>query len=134
MAPPWVLWLYVIGFHAATAQVKELPEENEEVIPGLHSGLLFQPRGLLTLATGVWTAVVRFKHDDVRRQAKYYPESNAGHYTNIGELTWKSTQPDQRRGDITPWGIPELHVGHVAEGKGLDGSRDGGSRRRNRTT
>ena len=69
MAPPWLLWLYVIGFHAATAQVRELPEENEEVIPGLHSGLLFQPRGLLTLATGVWTAVVRFKHDDVRRQA-----------------------------------------------------------------
>ena len=40
------------------------------VLPGLHSGLLFQPKGPLTLATGSWTAVTRFKQQEVRQQVE----------------------------------------------------------------
>ena len=39
------------------------------IIPGLRNGLLFQPRGPLSLATGVWTAVVRFREKEVSKQA-----------------------------------------------------------------
>ena len=40
-----------------------------EVVPGLRNGLLFQPRGQLTLATGVWTTVVRFRQSEIQAQA-----------------------------------------------------------------
>ena len=39
------------------------------VTPGLRHGLLFQPRGHLILATGAWTAVIRFRQEDTKRQA-----------------------------------------------------------------
>ena len=45
------------------------PREAEGVIPGLQSGLLFRPKGALSLATGSWTAVVRFEEEEVRKQA-----------------------------------------------------------------
>ena len=68
-------WLLIIWMCLDTSNSLQEPgdgtEERERVIPGLHSGLLFQPRGPLLLATGVWTAVVRFHHKDVHDQATY---------------------------------------------------------------
>ncbi|KAF0308653.1 hypothetical protein FJT64_020149 [Amphibalanus amphitrite] len=55
-------WLLIIWMCLDTSNSLQEPgdgtEERERVIPGLHSGLLFQPRGPLLLATGVWTAVL----------------------------------------------------------------------------
>ena len=39
-----------------------------DLTPGLRHGLLFQPRGQLTLATGTWTAVIRFRERDTEQQ------------------------------------------------------------------
>ena len=64
-----VVWLGLVTAGALQTKTGEL-ERGEEVVPGLHSGLLFQPRGSLLLATGSWTAVVRFRHDRIRRQAE----------------------------------------------------------------
>ncbi|KAF0297820.1 hypothetical protein FJT64_020148 [Amphibalanus amphitrite] len=62
-------WLLIIWMCLDTSNSLQEPgdgtEERERVIPGLHSGLLFQPRGPLLLATGVWTAVVRNQMNNV---------------------------------------------------------------------
>ncbi|KAF0311952.1 hypothetical protein FJT64_017275 [Amphibalanus amphitrite] len=63
-------WLLIIWMCLDTSNSLQEPgdgtEERERVIPGLHSGLLFQPKGPLLLATGVWTAV----EADERRPTK----------------------------------------------------------------
>ena len=64
-----MLWIGLMTFGALQAQDNGPQERDAGVIPGLHSGLLFQPRGSLILATGVWTAVVRFQHSEVKTQA-----------------------------------------------------------------
>ena len=56
--------LVIFGAQSATSR------ETAETIPGLHSGILFQPRGSLVLATGTWTAVVQFEEEEVRLQAR----------------------------------------------------------------
>lgn len=60
------LWLIIAG--TLQAQTEDGHQE-EDVVPGLHHGLLFQPRGSLLLATGVWTAVIRFHHKEIQQQA-----------------------------------------------------------------
>ena len=45
-------------------------QSEDELVPGLRNGLLFKPRGPLTLATGSWTAVIRFKQSHVQAQAE----------------------------------------------------------------
>ena len=57
--------LWALAANSATAA----DMEDGGITPGLRSGLLFQPRGRLTLATGTWTAVVRFRQGEVQRQA-----------------------------------------------------------------
>ena len=44
------------------------------ITPGLRNGLLFKPRGHLTLATGTWTAVVRFQQSEIEKQARIIRE------------------------------------------------------------
>ena len=48
--------------------------QEDDITPGLRSGLLFQPKGPLVLATGAWTAVVRFQQADVQRQSNLIRE------------------------------------------------------------
>ena len=60
-------------------------QRSEEVAPGLRNGLLFQPRGPLTLATGKWTAVIRFRQQDTERQAN----TLRNHFTQIDDVLQK---------------------------------------------
>ena len=64
-----VVWLGLMAVGAPQTKTEE-QERSEDVVPGLHSGLLFRPKGTLLLATGSWTAVVRFRHDEIRKQAE----------------------------------------------------------------
>ena len=59
--------------------------ESGRITPGLRSGLLFQPRGPLTLATGSWTAVIRFREQDVSQQA----EAIRHHFEKIDQTLYK---------------------------------------------
>ena len=61
-------------------------QRSEEVAPGLRNGLLFQPRGPLTLATGKWTAVIRFRQQDTERQAN----TLRNHFTQIDDVLQKN--------------------------------------------
>ena len=53
-------------YHPSTGKGGGVSEPDKEVVPGLHSGLLFQPKGSLVLATSAWTAVVRFEEEEVQ--------------------------------------------------------------------
>ena len=44
-------------------------QRGQEITPGLRNGLLFEHRGFLTLATGKWTAVIRFRQQDTEQKA-----------------------------------------------------------------
>ena len=57
-------------------------QRGEEITPGLRNGLLFQPRGPLTLATGKWTAVIRFRQQDTGQQA----DALRRHLTRIDDV------------------------------------------------
>ena len=57
-------------------------QRDEEITPGLRNGLLFQPRGPLTLATGRWTAVIRFRQQDTGQQANALRR----HFSRIDEV------------------------------------------------
>ena len=69
MKTSWLVGICLAIYSASYGYKAETPTNDEEVVPGLHSGLLFQPKGTLLLATGVWTAVIRFRHTDVQQQA-----------------------------------------------------------------
>ena len=47
---------------------------TDDITPGLRNGLLYRPRGQLTLATGTWTAVIRFREKEVAEQAQIIRE------------------------------------------------------------
>ena len=69
MKTRWLLTMCLVAF-ASSQMTKLLSLEEEEVIPGLHSGLRFQPKGSMMLATGAWTAVIRFEEEEIARQAR----------------------------------------------------------------
>ena len=48
--------------------------QEDDITLGLRSGILFQPKDPLVLATGTWTAVVRFQQEDVQRQSNLIRE------------------------------------------------------------
>ncbi|KAF0291877.1 hypothetical protein FJT64_010064 [Amphibalanus amphitrite] len=64
-------WLLIIWMCLDTSNSLQEPgdgtEERERVIPGLHSGLLFQPRGPLLLATGTRLNDVATKEEEEAR-------------------------------------------------------------------
>lgn len=61
--------LFIFLWLLCTVCRAEVTTEPENQVPGLHSGLLFQPLGPLVLATGKWTLVLRFQEEMVQKQA-----------------------------------------------------------------
>ncbi|XP_043189497.1 uncharacterized protein LOC122363836 [Amphibalanus amphitrite] len=73
--------------------------EENDVTPGLRSGILFQPKGPLVLATGTWTAIVRFQQEDVERQSNQIREQFTKidrALENSGEFEANQTAEEQR--------------------------------------
>ena len=62
-APASLLLLVLMGWLLGSAGANDV-----EITPGLKNGILFRPRGSLTLATGAWTAVRRFQHQNIHAQ------------------------------------------------------------------
>ena len=60
-------------------------QRGEETTPGLRNGLLFRPRGPLTLATGKWTVVIRFRQQDTEKQANTLRK----HFVEIDDVLQK---------------------------------------------
>ena len=90
-----VLWL-LAGFLVAAGHA-----DAGDITPGLRHGLLFQPRGPLTLATGAWTAVIRFRQQDVERQVDTIRRQFGQIDNALQEVRWSgenTTQtPETRR-------------------------------------